>query len=320
MASIAARRVEVDERRGVPLREREADVRALPGIAAGQRGHPDRQPVGDGGAVAQQHLLGGLAFRRRAASARRGTPRAAPARCGAVPRWSARPAGSSRGRATSCRGAPSASRGSRRRRRAARRCCRCAGRRAAASAVMSSGFRCSGPRCRRTARSPLSARISAATVSPNRSWAMCSGAYCSPSKATNGSTQPSAGLLVSRSPQYALCSRASPRTPLATWSTVIGRVESRGSAPRATTSSMIIRKSRALLVDERRVDRRMVKRQSDSRREQPRLVEQPAGERDELGVGGVDGLGEHRRGPGAGRVGQLEAGPPVGAVVAQRDR
>ena len=75
----------------------------------------------------------------------------------------------------------------------------------------------------------------------------------------------------------------------------------------------------ALLVDERRVDRRMVKRQNDSRREQPRLVEQAAGQRDEFGMGGVDRLGEHRRGPGAGRVGQLEAGPPVGAVVAQRD-
>ena len=72
---------------------------------------------------------------------------------------------------------------------------------------------------------------------------MCSGAYCIPSNATNGSTQPSAALPVSRSPQNALCSRARPRTPLATCSTDIGLVESRGSAPRVTTSSMIIKKS-----------------------------------------------------------------------------
>ena len=75
----------------------------------------------------------------------------------------------------------------------------------------------------------------------------------------------------------------------------------------------------ALLVDECRVDRRMVKRQSDSRGEQPGFVVQAAGERDEFGVVGVDGLGEHRCGPGAGRVGQLQAGPPVRAVIAKRD-
>ena len=73
---------------------------------------------------------------------------------------------------------------------------------------------------------------------------MCNGAYSSPSKAMNGSTQPSAEWVAMRSPQYSLCIRANPHTPLATWSMVIGRVESRGSAPRATTSSMINTKSR----------------------------------------------------------------------------
>ena len=67
------------------------------------------------------------------------------------------------------------------------------------------------------------------------------------------------------------------------------------------------------------MNRRMVKRQSDSRCEQPGFVEQSARERDEFGVGGVDGLGENRCGPGAGRVGQLKAGPPVCAVIAKGD-
>ena len=41
----------------------------------------------------------------------------------------------------------------------------------------------------------------------------------------------------------------------------------------------------------------MVKRQNDSRAEQPRLVIQTAGQCDEVGVLGVDGLSEYRRGP-----------------------
>ena len=40
----------------------------------------------------------------------------------------------------------------------------------------------------------------------------------------------------------------------------------------------------ALLVDERGVDRRMIKRQCDARGEQPRFVVQAAGQRDEFGV------------------------------------
>ena len=61
----------------------------------------------------------------------------------------------------------------------------------------------------------------------------------------------------------------------------------------------------------------MIKRENDSRAEQPRLVEQPAGERDEFGVRRIDRLGEHGGRPGPGRVRQPEPGPPVGAVITQ---
>ena len=122
-----------------------------------------------------------------------------------------------------------------------------------------------------------------------------------------------------RSPQYSLCIRARPRTPLATWSIVIGRVESAGRPARDDVLHDH-QEVAAILVDDRGVDRWMVKRQNDSRAEQPWLVIQPAGQGDEVGVLGVDGLGENRRRAGACGVRQLQPGTAVGAVVAQHDR
>jgi hypothetical protein len=61
----------------------------------------------------------------------------------------------------------------------------------------------------------------------------------------------------------------------------------------------------------------MVKRQNDSRTEQPGLVKQTTGEHDEVGVLGVDGLSEHRGQSGAGGVRQSQSGTTVGPVVAQ---
>src|SRR6476469_9954466 len=51
-------RLQVDERRGISLRERQADVGALPGVSAGECRHPNRQPVCDGRAVPQPDLVG----------------------------------------------------------------------------------------------------------------------------------------------------------------------------------------------------------------------------------------------------------------------
>jgi hypothetical protein len=61
----------------------------------------------------------------------------------------------------------------------------------------------------------------------------------------------------------------------------------------------------AIFIDDRGVDRRMIKRQNDSRTEQPWLVIQPAGQGDEVGVVGVDRLGEDCCRPGSRGVRQL---------------
>ncbi len=49
--------VEVDEGGRVPLRQREADIRPLPGVASRECRHPDGQPVRHGRAVTEQHLF-----------------------------------------------------------------------------------------------------------------------------------------------------------------------------------------------------------------------------------------------------------------------
>ena len=155
---------------------------------------------------------------------------------------------------------------------------------------------------------PLSAGISAGTVSPNRSWAMCSGAYSSPSNATKGSTQPSAGWVVEAvAPVLAV----HPGQPAHTVGHLVdrhrpGRVAGVGAARDDVLHDH--QEVAALLVDDRGVDRWMVKRQNDSRAEQPRLVIQPAGQCDEVGVLGIDRLREHRCGPVARGVCQLPAG------------
>ena len=123
-----------------------------------------------------------------------------------------------------------------------------------------------------------------------------------------------------RSPQYSLCIRAKPAH-------TVGHLVDRHRPGRVAWVGAACHdvlhdhhEVAAVLIDDRGVDRWMIKRQNDSRAEQPWLVIEPAGQGDEVGVLGIDGLGEHRCRPGTSRVRQLQPGTAVGPVVAQHDR
>ena len=166
---------------------------------------------------------------------------------------------------------------------------------------------------------PVIAGISGGTLSPNRSRAMCNGAYSRPGERHEGLHPIERRVALDALPVSAV----HPRQPAHPTCHLIDRHRPGRVARVGPAGDDVLHDHQevtAILIDDRRVDRWMVEWQNDSRGEQPGLVIEPAGQGDEVGVLGVDSLGEHRRRPGTSRVGQLEPGTAVGPVVAQHDR